>query len=430
MERQELSHNGRIQRLAELTQELRQSHTTEQTLRAFEHGFAEGGQPLISLFLSTRGLTGGQYRLIRMALPGPHETSVDPMARTDAIHRGGIVSAVIDTQEAQLIQDVDWSDDWFFHEFLKEYGSLIAIPVANSQLPMNWVLLLRKAPHRFTVSDFENAMERVVLGGALLENQLLTADLTRAHKLIDREARQVGKLQRALLPDSVPQIAGLDIATSYEPCSRAGGDLYDVFPLKNLDADSAPNRWCILIGDAAGHGLAAAMVMAIVQAVLRAHPAGISSPAALLSHANRQLCSQRIGGFFTAFLGIYEPATRRLVYANAGHPAPLLKSATTGSFAALDAVLNFPLGIDEIERFEESAIDLQAGDDVLLYTDGIIELRNAHGEFFNQDRLDRLFACGNNGPDSIVRRIRAAISAFNPDQPAPDDQTVVAVRVL
>src|SRR5258707_11906626 len=113
------------------------------------------------------------------------------------------------------------------------------------------------------------------------------------HPQIDREARQVGELQRALLPASLPRIAGLEIAVSYEPSGRAGGDLYDFFPLDERDNNEADgmgtgkgtgkgtgtvDRWCFIVGDAAGHGLAAAVVMAIVQSVLPAHLAGIAGP--------------------------------------------------------------------------------------------------------------------------------------------------------
>ena len=120
---------------------------------------------------------------------------------------------------------------------------------------------------------------------------------------------------------------------------RAGGDLYDFFPLDECqdgraDTPTTPSRWCVFIGDIEGHGLAAAMVMAIVQAVLHVHPAGIATPAGLLMYGNRQLCSSRIDGLVTAFLGIYEPESRRLTYATAGHPPPLLRRAADGAICA------------------------------------------------------------------------------------------------
>jgi sigma-B regulation protein RsbU (phosphoserine phosphatase) len=186
----------------------------------------------------------------------------------------------------------------------------------------------------------------------------------------------------------------------------------------------------MLIGDASGHGLAAAVVMAIVQAVLHAHPAGAAGPATLLMHANRQLCDKQIGGFFTAFLGVYEPASRRLTYANAGHPPPLLKRVADGSVRALDGALSYPLGIDDSEKFEEAAVTLEAGDNVLLYTDGITEARDAKGDLFAQERLNRAFGNAGGGPAEVIDRVRVAVHAHQHGQPAPDDQTLVLARAL
>jgi sigma-B regulation protein RsbU (phosphoserine phosphatase) len=365
-------------------------------------------------------------------LSADHPQDNHPSQEPAPVRSGGVVPAILARARAQLVQDVDWSDDPFFHRSLRGYRSVIAVPVSGERLPMDWVLLLRKAPRRFTLSDVEDALERVALGGALLENQMLAADLARANERIDREARQVGELQRALLPASAPQIAGLEIATSYEPSGRAGGDLYDFFPLHHQphDAGAAPGRWCMLVGDAAGHGLAAAVVTAIVQAVLHAHPAGIAGPADLLTHANRHLCGKRIGGFFTAFLGVYEPESRRLTYANGGHPAPLLRRASDQSIGALDAALNYPLGIDETESFEEAAIGLDEGDALLLYTDGVTDAHDATGNPFSLDQLRRAFGDGADRPVEVIDRLRATVRAHQHTEPAPDDQTLVAARVL
>jgi sigma-B regulation protein RsbU (phosphoserine phosphatase) len=435
MDAQDLSQHRQIRRLTRLTQELQRSRTPRQTLDAFHRGFAEEDELLASLLLSTRGLGPNGYRIISMRLPDdPHGGGFDPEGPDAGPgHSGGIVHEIVACARPQLIQDVDWSPDPFFRGTLGGYRSVIAIPFPGDRLPLNWVLLLRKTPQRFTVSDLVDALERVALGGALMENQMLAADLARANEQIDREARRVGDLQRALLPASVPQVAGLEIATSYEPTGRAGGDSYDVFRLNQdcaAGATPAPARWCMLIGDASGHGLAAAVVMAIVQAVLHAHPAGAAGPATLLMHANRQLCDKQIGGFFTAFLGVYEPVSRRLTYANAGHPPPLLKRAAGGSVRALDAVGSYPLGIVEAEKFEEAAVTLEAGDSVLLYTDGITEARDASGDLFSQKRLTLAFGNAGGRPAEVIDRLRAAVHAHQHGQPAPDDQTLVLARVL
>jgi sigma-B regulation protein RsbU (phosphoserine phosphatase) len=310
----------------------------------------------------------------------------------------------------------------------------MAIPVTGDRLPMTWAIGLKKPPKQFTVSDLEETVERATLVGALLENQLLAGELARAHQQIDRDARQVGELQRALLPASLPRIAGMEIAASYEPLGRAGGDLYDFFPLDECQDGRAhspptPSRWCIFIGDVEGHGLAAALVMAIVQAVLHVHPAGIAAPAGLLMYGNRQLCSSKIGGLVTAFLGIYEPASRRLTYARAGHPPPLLRRAADGAVRALDAVGSYPLGIDESETFQEAFVQLERGDILLFYTDGITDARPTAADLFGVDRLTRVLRAGDDRPAGLIDGLRAAVRAHMHSEIAEDDQTIVAARV-
>jgi sigma-B regulation protein RsbU (phosphoserine phosphatase) len=351
------------------------------------------------------------------------------------VRRGGILGAIISRREPQLVQDVDWARDPFFRETLSGYTSVMAIPLTGDRLPMTWAIGLKKPPKQFTISDLEEIVERAALVGALLENQILASELARAHQQIDRDARQVGELQRALLPASLPRIAGLEIAASYEPLGRAGGDLYDFFPLderreSRADTPTPPSRWCVFIGDIEGHGLAAALVMAIVQAVLHVHPAGIATPAGLLMYGNRQLCSSRISGLVTAFLGIYEPASRRLIYARAGHPPPLLKRAADGAVHALDAVGSYPLGINASETFQEASVQLEPGDTLLLYTDGITEARGNAQDLFGSDRLTRMFRDGGNLPAELIDRLREAVRAHMHSETAEDDQTIVAARIF
>jgi sigma-B regulation protein RsbU (phosphoserine phosphatase) len=437
MRAQDLSQNRRIARLTQLTRELEQSRTPEDTLRILERGFTEVDGFVASVLLSTRGLSPGHYRVVDAHLKDQSLSDLHSPTKQEPgpVLCGGILGAVLRRREPQLLQDVDWARDPFFRDTLGEYTSVMAIPVTGDRLPMTWAIGLKKPPKQFTVSDLEETVERAALVGALLENQILARELARAHQQIDRDARQVGELQRALLPASLPRIAGLEIAASYEPLCRAGGDLYDFFPFDErqdgrVDAPTTPSRWCVFIGDIEGHGLAAALVMAIAQAVLRAHPARITTPAGLLVHANRQLCSSGISGLVTAFLGIYEPASRRLTYARAGHPPPLLRCAADGLISALDGVGSYPLGIDDSETFQEASVQLERGDTLLFYTDGITEAQGTAEDLFGVDRLMRVFRDGGNRPAELVDRLRTAVRAHEHGEAAGDDQTLVAARVL
>jgi sigma-B regulation protein RsbU (phosphoserine phosphatase) len=295
--------------------------------------------------------------------------------------------------------------------------------------------LLKKFPQRFTDADLEKAVERVALAGALLENQALVQELDVAKQRIEQDAQQVGKLQRALLPQFLPQTAGLEIAVSYEPSGRAGGDLYDFFPLDEANpwettCNRRPSRWCIFIGDIAGHGLAAAVVASILQTALHIHPPAVTGPADLLAHVNRYLCSKAIDGFATAFLACYEPETRRLIYANAGHPSPLLRCSSDGSVYPLDKAKTYPLRIDQAQTFTEAEVQLQLGDTILLYTDGITEARGPTDEFFGDSRLLRLLRDESTTPSGLIEEIRDGVRAYEHGRPAADDRTLVAVRVL
>ncbi len=437
MHTQDLSQNRRIARLAQLTRELEQSRTPEDTLRIVERGFVEVDGFVASLLLSTRGLCPSHYRVVDAHLKDEPLSDLHGPAKQEpgSVLAGGILGAILRRHEPQLLQDVDWEHDPFFRDTLSEYTSVMAIPVTGDRLPMTWAIGLKKPPQQFSASEMEEAVERVALVGALLENQMLAGELARAHQQIDRDARQVGELQRALLPASLPQIAGMEIAASYEPLGRAGGDLYDFFPLDDrqdgrADTTATPSRWCVFIGDVEGHGLAAAVVMAIVQTVLHVHPAGIATPAGLLMYGNRQLCSSRIGGLVTAFLGIYEPASRRLTYASAGHPPPLLRRAADGTISALDGVGSYPLGIDASETFQEASVELVRGDILLLYTDGITDARRTAADLFGVDRLTRVLRDGGDRPAELIDRLREAVRAHMHSETAEDDQTIVAARVL
>jgi sigma-B regulation protein RsbU (phosphoserine phosphatase) len=383
------------------------------------------------ILVSTRGVSDGEYRVVQLLLGGRDVDDQDPWAGQEfPLYRGGVIGAIVQNPYPQIVNDVDWTSDPFFHDTLDGYGSLLAIPLLGESLPTTWVLLLKRAPARFRTAEVEQAVLRSAIIGSLLESKALAADLARAHRRIDADARQVGELQRALLPQPLPQIPGLEIAASCQPCGRAGGDLYDFFPLDEVDSGGKPRRWCVFVGDASGHGLAAAVVMTMVQSILHAHPPEISSPADLLAHANRHLCREQIGGFVTAFLGVYEPSTRRLTYACAGHPPPLVKTSADGAVSRLDEVASCPLGVEVRESWAEATVHIRPNDTVLLYTDGITEARDWGNEMFSESRLALAFANCRDTPADLVERLERLVSAHRQGRPPMDDHTLVTMAGL
>jgi sigma-B regulation protein RsbU (phosphoserine phosphatase) len=431
MEPDESSSTARIAGLAKLTREIGQSQNPSETLRTIRRGLREIYGPTSSLMISTRGLGGGEYRVVQVNLEGAdaNEES-DPWAQaTLPVHRGGLIAKMIETQGPGIFQGVDWSGDPVFHQLLGGYDSVIALPAAGDHVPMNWVILLRRGTSRFTSDDFEQAILRIMLISSILESQALAVEVADAHTLADREVRRVGQIQRMLLPDPLPRIPGLKIAASYETFGEAGGDLYDFISLGA--SESKGQRWAIFIGDASGHGPSAAVVIAIVQALLQAHPAGVVSPAALLQHINEHLCRRPIKlSFVTAFIGVYDPLSRRLTFAGAGHPPPLLMDAVTRTVKRLDSASGYPVGIDADQTFREANIDLRPGDVLLLYTDGIEEARDPNGVMFGIDGIEAALHCCSNTPEQLVSTIRRKVTAHENGRPATDDQTLVAISVM
>jgi len=229
-------------------------------------------------------------------------------------------------------------------------------------------------------------------------------------------------VQQALLPREIPKIPGLKIATSYLTSDEAGGDYYDFFP--------APNgTWGVVIADVAGHGAAAATVMAMLHAILHGYRGPDFAPDAVLRYANSRLEACRIEStFVTAFFGVYDPATGRLEYARAGHNPPRLKQRDGGGVRAVDGAHGLPLGITRDYEMRSGSLDLRVGDTLVLYTDGITEAFSAEREQFGIHRLDGALVGCSGEPDCVVDSVHKALYKHTRSLAREDDQTIVAIR--
>jgi anti-sigma regulatory factor (Ser/Thr protein kinase) len=185
--------------------------------------------------------------------------------------------------------------------------------------------------------------------------------------LIQREHRVADRLQRALLPEKLPAIDGTEFFAAYRPASdeaEVGGDWFDAFALPN-------GLIAVSVGDVAGHGLEAAVIMGEVRQAIRTAAVAAESASAVLDYVNRIFLLRQSLGIVTAVFAIYNPATGELRYACAGHPPPLLAFAN-GPVRALPAG-SLPLGCrDELES-REWTFTVPADGHVVFYTDGLVE---------------------------------------------------------
>jgi phosphoserine phosphatase RsbU/P len=423
----DLSASSRISSLMDLTSALRGCRTPYDALLMYCSYLAVAYPNRAQLILSTRDLSAGEYRVWRLRddSGAEHLELTNPWLKLEQpVRSGGVIAKVVENLVPRLVHHIDWSDDPHFTQLLSPYRSMIAVPLFNEKLPLNWSLMLSRDPTQFTLVDLEQSVNRATLIGSLLDSLYIGGELVEANAHIDAELRRMARIQRALLPDPIPAIPGLLVAASYETFTHVGGDLYDLFSLG--DGDS---RWALFIGDASGHGPAAAVAAAMVQAMLRACTADAAKPAKLLTTLNRHLCQKRIEGtFVTAFMGVYDTKTRELTYSSAGHPPPMISSFTENSATILDQAGGPPLGIDDDAAFDETTIQLQHGQTLLLYTDGISEARKHGGEMLGSKGIEQsLRGCGG-GPQSVIDQIRRAVTAHQGGQQPDDDQTVVAIQ--
>jgi phosphoserine phosphatase RsbU/P len=235
--------------------------------------------------------------------------------------------------------------------------------------------------------------------------------------------RAAGRFQnRLLLPHSPPDWEELGWGVHFAPFDHLGGDYYD---LSHPD----PDHLGFLIADASGHSIAAMMVAIISRIAFGEVAETTTSPGAVLTAMNDRLQGLADERFVTAFYGVLDRKSRVLTYANAGHPYPLRRVGATGAVERL-AANGFMLGIMPGEQYREKSVELEPGDRLCFYTDGLVETRNEIGETFGVERLTECFASSAGGPPKqAVSRILAGQHTFRGAQPIGDDVTLVVVEL-
>ena len=222
-------------------------------------------------------------------------------------------------------------------------------------------------------------------GSGLLElTQARLEKEIRERERVEQELLVARRIQHALLPKEVPTLEGWEISPLYQPAREVGGDFYDFLELPN-------GHLGIVVGDATGKGVPAALVMASARSTLRAVAQGSNSPGEVLSRANDPLVIDIPPNMFvTCFYATLDPESGHLVYANAGHDLPYLRRR--GGDADELRARGMPLGLMPGMSYEEREVELDAGESVLFYSDGLVEAHDSKGEMFGFPRLRALVA--------------------------------------
>jgi PAS domain S-box-containing protein len=237
---------------------------------------------------------------------------------------------------------------------------------------------------------------------------------------IEQELRVAHLIQQTLLPKTLPELPGYDVATYYQPAREVGGDFYDFLELKD-------GRLGLVVGDVTGHGVPAALMMANTQSVLRAvAQRGGSEPGRILAEVNEVLLAHMPPNMFvTCFCGILDPESGRFSYANAGQNLPYCHQE--GMATELRAT-GMPLGLMPAMSYEEKEITLNSGASVLLYSDGLVEAHNPQREMFGTPRMERLVGAHPGGA-TLIDSLLAELEQFTGDEwEQEDDITLLTLQ--
>lgn len=227
-------------------------------------------------------------------------------------------------------------------------------------------------------------------------------------------------VQQYLLPDSPPSLPGYDIACRCEPAELVGGDYYDFIPMPCGDLGVA-------IADVSGHGMAAAMMMIEVRAILRALARQRLRASSILESANELVTADLDHRFITAIFGELQLKSRQFRYASAGHPALLIHAS--GNFRHLDSSA-MPLGVHIGPMEFSEDVFLTDGDLLVLYTDGLVESMNPDNNIFGTERfVESLQTHRLRTAEEIVARVFQTVRDFSGGIAQADDKTLVVIKV-
>jgi sigma-B regulation protein RsbU (phosphoserine phosphatase) len=339
----------------------------------------------------------------------------------------GLVGACVSANEKIVVNDTA-NDPRFLGQVDQSSGyvtrSVLVVPLHSSTGKVLGALQALNKPGGFSSGDVDLLALAASYSASTIEGQQLRKQAEDARVLV-RELEIARGVQNRLFPQELPAAEGLDFAAYCRPARFVGGDYYDFVGLSK-------DRVALTLGDVAGKGVAAAVLMASVQASLRTQllqaPASL---AAMIGDFNKVVLSiSSVDRYTTLFCALVDRG--RLVYVNAGNTPPMLVrfSGETPSIERLTAG-GMPVGLLGIARYEEAALDLHPGDLVVAFSDGIGEATNEQGQIWEENEIEKvLLACRDCPAQQVVERLVAAADAFTGSAEQADDMTAVVARVL
>ena len=306
---------------------------------------------------------------------------------------------------------------------LKQAGVVLTVPLISSGSLIGLVSLGPRLSERDYSSEDRRLLNALAgyAAPAMRVGQLVRQQEAEARnrERIEQELKIAQIIQQQFLPKAVPDLPSWHVAAFYRPARTVGGDFYDFIPLPD-------GRVMFVVGDVTDKGVPAALVMASTHALLRGAAPRLVSPGAVLAHVNDLLCADIPAHMFVTCLAlVLDPASGSIVFANAGHDVPYVR--TTGGVAELRA-RGMPLGLMPGMDYEEKTFQFQPGDCALLHSDGLAEAHNPDRDMFGFPRVAELAGRGPSGEELIDLCLTELAAFTGPDAEQEDDITLVCLQ--
>lgn len=351
----------------------------------------------------TQTLEDGQERLL--SVQGPREYFGE-LALLDDTPRMANCVTITKTTVLEITEEV--------------FQSVLEGSPAVAYAVMRHVVKVLRSTDRLAIMDLTSKNEE--LREAYQELQAAQEELVEKERL-DRELEIASHLQRTLLPESLPPLTGYRLAAYLKPARQVGGDFYDVMELDDGHVG-------LLLADVADKSVQAALFMAVARTLFMVESRRSLSPAEVMQAVHRGVMdvAPEADIFVTAFYGVLNRSSRRLTYAIAGHERPFLVRSD-GDIEQLSGKGRF-LGMIESLELADYALQLEEGDRVLIYSDGVPDAARVTGQQYGYDRIQGFLFRNRDIPlESLVNQLAADVARWSGDAPAFDDLTMLAFEV-
>ena len=336
----------------------------------------------------------------------------------------GLVGACIDSNQSIVVNDTSQDPRFFHTPGSYETRSLLVIPLRSSDGTVIGALQALNKAGGFSSEDVDLLGLAASYSASAIENQRLRLEAESA-RLMLRELEIARDVQQRLFPEKHPMLSGLDCTASCRAAKSVGGDYYDFIQMSD-------GGLFFTLGDVSGKGIAAAVLMASIQASIRTQvmtpPPSLSQ---LMGSFNKAVASfSRSERYSTLFCGQFDSTMRKLTYVNAGQVEPMLLRAATGEVERLSTG-GPPVGLLSFAQYSHGELTLETGDILLCYSDGISESTNSADEMWDDVEVRHLLEASLHlSAPEIEKRVIAAADAFAGDAEQADDLTVMVLKAI